>query len=77
MRKRPAVSAPWQTRHVDRVISLPGTFEEPRAPVYVDDEHAVTLRGDHIADEFKRILDDYVESHYPSRAASHPEPVAV
>jgi (E)-4-hydroxy-3-methylbut-2-enyl-diphosphate synthase len=61
------VNGPGESKHANLGISLPGTFEEPKAPVYVDGEHTVTLRGDHIADEFKRILDGYVESHYPAR----------
>jgi (E)-4-hydroxy-3-methylbut-2-enyl-diphosphate synthase len=67
------VNGPGESKHANLGISLPGTFEEPKAPVYVDGEHTVTLRGDYIAEEFKRILDDYVESHYPARAR---EPVA-
>ena len=63
------VNGPGESKHANLGISLPGTFEEPKAPVYVDGEHTVTLRGDHIAEEFKRILDDYVESHYPARVA--------
>jgi (E)-4-hydroxy-3-methylbut-2-enyl-diphosphate synthase len=59
------VNGPGESKHANLGISLPGTFEEPVAPVYVDGEHSVTLRGDHIAEEFRRILDDYVESHYP------------
>ena len=62
------VNGPGESKHANLGISLPGTFEEPKAPVYVDGEHFTTLRGDHIADEFKRILDDYVESHYPALA---------
>jgi (E)-4-hydroxy-3-methylbut-2-enyl-diphosphate synthase len=61
------VNGPGESKHANLGISLPGTFEEPKAPVYVDGEHTTTLRGDHIAEEFQRILDDYVESHYPSR----------
>jgi (E)-4-hydroxy-3-methylbut-2-enyl-diphosphate synthase len=63
------VNGPGESKHADLGISLPGTFEEPKAPVYVDGQHTVTLRGDHIAEEFMRILDDYVESHYPARMA--------
>jgi (E)-4-hydroxy-3-methylbut-2-enyl-diphosphate synthase len=63
------VNGPGESKHANLGISLPGTFEEPKAPVYVDGEHTVTLKGDHIAEEFKRILDDYVESHYPAREA--------
>jgi (E)-4-hydroxy-3-methylbut-2-enyl-diphosphate synthase len=62
------VNGPGESKHANLGISLPGTFEEPKAPVYVDGEHVTTLRGDHIAQEFQRILDDYVESHYPARA---------
>jgi len=61
------VNGPGESKHANLGISLPGTFEEPKAPVYVDGEHTVTLRGDHIAEEFKRILDEYVESHYPAK----------
>ncbi|MDQ3522464.1 MAG: flavodoxin-dependent (E)-4-hydroxy-3-methylbut-2-enyl-diphosphate synthase [Gemmatimonadota bacterium] len=61
------VNGPGESKHANLGISLPGTFEEPKAPVYVDGEHFTTLRGDHIAAEFKRILDEYVESHYPAR----------
>jgi (E)-4-hydroxy-3-methylbut-2-enyl-diphosphate synthase len=63
------VNGPGESKHANLGISLPGTFEEPKAPVYVDGEHTVTLRGDRIAEEFMRILDDYVESHYPARLA--------
>jgi (E)-4-hydroxy-3-methylbut-2-enyl-diphosphate synthase len=64
------VNGPGESRHANLGISLPGTFEEPKAPVYVDGEHRVTLKGDFIAEEFKRILDEYVESHYPAREAA-------
>jgi (E)-4-hydroxy-3-methylbut-2-enyl-diphosphate synthase len=43
---------------------LPGTFEEPKAPVYIDGKLSVTLKGDGIVPEFLRILDDYVERTY-------------
>lgn len=67
------VNGPGESRHANLGISLPGTFEEPKAPVYVDGEHFTTLRGDHIAEEFQRILDEYVVSHYPGgvRAGDH------
>jgi len=45
-------------------ISLPGTFEEPKAPAYVDDRLFTTLKGDRIVAEFIKILDEYVETHY-------------
>ncbi len=46
---------------------LPGTFEEPKAPVYVDGRLFTTLKGDKIVAEFIKILDEYVESHYAAR----------
>jgi (E)-4-hydroxy-3-methylbut-2-enyl-diphosphate synthase len=49
---------------------LPGTFEEPKAPVYIDGKLSTTLRGDTIVAEFKQILDRYVESHYGQGAKS-------
>ncbi len=58
------VNGPGESRHADLGISLPGTFEEPKAPVYVDGAHACTLRGDGLVDEFKRILDDYVAQRF-------------
>jgi (E)-4-hydroxy-3-methylbut-2-enyl-diphosphate synthase len=64
------VNGPGESKHANLGISLPGTFEEPKAPVYVDGEHFTTLRGDHIAEEFQRILDDYVASHYPAPEAA-------
>jgi (E)-4-hydroxy-3-methylbut-2-enyl-diphosphate synthase len=61
------VNGPGESKHANLGISLPGTFEEPKAPVYVDGEHHATLRGDSIAEEFQRILDDYVATRYPAR----------
>jgi (E)-4-hydroxy-3-methylbut-2-enyl-diphosphate synthase len=61
------VNGPGESKHANLGISLPGTFEEPKAPVYVDGEHFTTLRGDAIAEEFQKILDDYVVSHYAAR----------
>jgi (E)-4-hydroxy-3-methylbut-2-enyl-diphosphate synthase len=66
------VNGPGESRHANLGISLPGTFEEPKAPVYVDGEHFTTLRGDHIAEEFQRILEEYVASHYPDRQPAPP-----
>lgn len=60
------VNGPGESKHANLGISLPGTFEEPKAPVYVDGEHFTTLKGDFIAEEFKRIVDDYVDSHFPA-----------
>lgn len=63
------VNGPGESKHANLGISLPGTFEEPKAPVYVDGEHHSTLKGDFIAEEFQAILDHYVETHYPARDA--------
>src|SRR5438270_3430364 len=62
------VNGPGESKHANIGISLPGTFEEPVAPVFIDGKKAVTLRGDHIAEEFMTILNDYVESHYDAKA---------
>jgi (E)-4-hydroxy-3-methylbut-2-enyl-diphosphate synthase len=58
------VNGPGESKHANLGISLPGTFEEPKAPVFVDGRLVTTLKGDHIAEEFIRMLEDYVESHY-------------
>jgi (E)-4-hydroxy-3-methylbut-2-enyl-diphosphate synthase len=58
------VNGPGESKHANIGISLPGTAEEPRAPVYVDGRLSVTLRGDDIVPEFLRILDAYVERTY-------------
>ncbi len=58
------VNGPGESKHANIGISLPGTFEEPKAPVYIDGKLAMTLKGDHIVDEFKVILDTYVKTHY-------------
>jgi (E)-4-hydroxy-3-methylbut-2-enyl-diphosphate synthase len=58
------VNGPGESRHANLGISLPGTFEEPKAPVYVDGEHYTTLKGDRIGAEFRKILDDYVIKNY-------------
>ncbi len=58
------VNGPGESKHANLGISLPGTFEEPVAPVYVDGKLKVTLRGDRIVAEFIEILNAYVESHY-------------
>jgi (E)-4-hydroxy-3-methylbut-2-enyl-diphosphate synthase len=59
------VNGPGESKHADIGISLPGTFEEPTAPVYVDGRLLVTLRGENIVAEFLDILNHYVASHYP------------
>lgn len=60
------VNGPGESKHANLGISLPGTFEEPVAPVYVDGRLLRTLRGDHIVAEFILMLNQYVESHYAS-----------
>ena len=61
------VNGPGESKHASLGISLPGTFEEPKAPVYVDGRLLTTLKGDKIVAEFIKILDDYVESHYAAK----------
>ena len=61
------VNGPGESRHANVGISLPGTGERPAAPVYIDGERAAVLRGPRIAEEFRRIVDDYVASRYPPR----------
>ncbi len=58
------VNGPGESKHANIGISLPGTGERPIAPVYIDGEKAMTLKGDHIAEEFQQIVADYVQSHY-------------
>src|SRR5499427_8212137 len=61
------VNGPGESKHANIGISLPGTFEEPKAPVYVDVRLLTTLKGDRIVAEFIEILDDYVDSHYAAK----------
>jgi (E)-4-hydroxy-3-methylbut-2-enyl-diphosphate synthase len=63
------VNGPGESKLANIGISLPGTGETPSAPVYVDGEKTVTLRGENIAEEFQKIVDDYVANKYPKRAA--------
>ena len=63
------VNGPGESKHAHIGISLPGTFEEPKAPVYVDGRLMTTLKGDDIVPQFLRILDDYVASHYAADGA--------
>src|SRR5579864_1958219 len=58
------VNGPGESKHANIGISLPGTFEEPKAPVFVDGRLLKTLKGDHIVPEFIAIVDDYVATHY-------------
>src|SRR5271170_5173268 len=61
------VNGPGESKHSDIGISLPGTFEEPVAPVYVDGKLKCTLRGDHIVEEFLAILNNYVDRTYVAK----------
>src|SRR5579871_2393961 len=63
------VNGPGESKHSNIGISLPGTFEEPVAPVYVDGKLSITLRGDHIVPEFIEILNNYVDRRYAERVA--------
>ena len=63
------VNGPGESKHADIGISLPGTFEEPKAPVYVDGRLKVTLKGDGIVADFLKILEEYVEARYGAGAA--------
>jgi (E)-4-hydroxy-3-methylbut-2-enyl-diphosphate synthase len=62
------VNGPGESKHADIGISLPGTFEEPVAPVFVDGQLRETLRGDDIVPRFLAILDEYVQQRYPAPA---------
>jgi (E)-4-hydroxy-3-methylbut-2-enyl-diphosphate synthase len=64
------VNGPGESKHADIGISLPGTFEEPVAPVFVDGALKTTLRGEGLVKEFIGILDDYVAQHYGSAASA-------
>jgi len=61
------VNGPGESKQANIGISLPGTGEAPVAPVYVDGEHVITLRGENIVAEFRQIIDDYVARSYPAR----------
>ena len=61
------VNGPGESKHADIGISLPGTGESPTAPVFIDGKKAMTLRGDNIAEEFREIVDKYVEGRYTRR----------
>ncbi|WP_299734509.1 flavodoxin-dependent (E)-4-hydroxy-3-methylbut-2-enyl-diphosphate synthase [uncultured Endozoicomonas sp.] len=68
------VNGPGESKHANIGISLPGTGEAPSAPVFIDGEKFTTLKGEHIADEYKQLIEDYVQKTYASRKeliASH------
>jgi len=62
------VNGPGESKHADIGISLPGTFEEPKAPVYVDGKLKVTLKGDTIVADFLKVLEEYIESRFGAGA---------
>ena len=70
------VNGPGESKHADIGISLPGTFEDPVAPVFVDGRLDRTLRGEDLVAEFKGILDAYVERRFPGSRTSHPPRLA-
>ena len=62
------VNGPGESKHADIGISLPGSGEAPAAPVYIDGEKSVTLRGDRIAQEFRVIVENYIEKRFGKQA---------
>jgi (E)-4-hydroxy-3-methylbut-2-enyl-diphosphate synthase len=62
------VNGPGESKHANIGISLPGKGEQPAAPVFINGEKKMTLRGEKIAEEFKKIVDDYVASNYKAKA---------
>jgi (E)-4-hydroxy-3-methylbut-2-enyl-diphosphate synthase len=71
------VNGPGESKHANIGISLPGTFEDPVAPVYVDGRLMTTLRGDDIVNDFKKILDDYVQARYGSASSQEEQLIEV
>ena len=69
------VNGPGESKHADIGISLPGTGEAPAAPVFIDGEKALTLRGDNIAAEFHALVENYIEKRFgaPPRPSSEAE----
>jgi (E)-4-hydroxy-3-methylbut-2-enyl-diphosphate synthase len=65
------VNGPGESKHADIGISLPGTGEAPAAPVFIDGEKAMTLRGDGIAQEFHRIVENYIERRFGAAVQTH------
>jgi (E)-4-hydroxy-3-methylbut-2-enyl-diphosphate synthase len=66
------VNGPGESKHADIGISLPGTFEEPVAPVFIDGRLDRTLRGDGLVEEFEGILEDYVTRRFPTSGVVSP-----
>ncbi len=69
------VNGPGESKHADIGISLPGTFEEPKAPVYIDGKLALTLKGDAIVPEFLQLLDNYIAKRYERAENGIPAPI--
>jgi (E)-4-hydroxy-3-methylbut-2-enyl-diphosphate synthase len=65
------VNGPGESKHADIGISLPGTGEAPAAPVFIDGEKALTLRGEGIALEFHKIVEAYIERRFGTVTAAH------
>ena len=65
------VNGPGESKHADIGISLPGTGEAPAAPVFIDGEKALTLRGEHIAAEFRVIVENYIEKRFGTATSAH------
>ena len=63
------VNGPGESKHADIGISLPGTGEQPAAPVFIDGEKKLTLRGANIVEKFQDIVTDYVEKRYSKKKA--------
>ena len=61
------VNGPGESKHADIGISLPGTGENPSAPVFIDGKKTVTLKGDKIVEDFRNIVDKYVENKYSKK----------
>jgi (E)-4-hydroxy-3-methylbut-2-enyl-diphosphate synthase len=61
------VNGPGESRHADIGISLPGTGEAPSAPVFINGEKHLTLRGEGVAGEFLELIEQYVQTNYPAR----------
>ena len=65
------VNGPGESKHADIGISLPGTGEAPAAPVFIDGQKAMTLRGEGIAAEFHKIVEGYIERRFGAVTAAH------
>jgi len=70
------VNGPGESKHADIGISLPGTGEAPAAPVFIDGEKALTLRGEHIARDFQQVVEDYVQQRFGAQQGAVQTPSA-